>query len=353
MGNTDKDGLQSDLLFNAVDQVLVKGDLDKGAKIGFYSAKTATILVSGNQFATSDTSPATTYKNVEGAFINNNDNSLVSAPSSIDATIIWSGAVVKETSGSTGTGAFVKYYDSLNAALDGVTSGNTLEILKSHALTAAGTLAAGKTCYIRNVVNPINDTENPFIDDDGNIAYASGKEPVVYFSKNVSDTITDYRLTINGTVSLEGVKFSGHSWTGTETDESAPRNRATSGILVSATGIMTIKDGSAGELPDGTARDACATEITDFVNTTPGDSNYVGGGFLMINGEVTMEGGTVSGCNATSNNWKGGGSVAKISGTSDAALAKFYLKGRNYYKQCNNCIRIFGMLFFAGSIRAF
>ncbi len=316
----------ADVAVYSTNYSLSVGNMLKDAHVGVQHY-TADMNAAGKQFATTINASAAVEENLAGAFFNDVDKTLVSIPGENNAAI-WGSAVVKETSGSSGTGAFVKYYDSLNAALDGVTDGNTLEILKDHTLTAAGTLAAGKTCYIRNVVNPINDTENPFIDDQGNIAYSTGKEPVVYFSNNDGTNITDYRLTINGIAVVEGVKFSGQSWTGTATDAGAARNRSTSGILVSATGNMTIKNGSdGGVLPDGTARDACATEITNFVNTTAGTSNYEGGAFLMINGEVTMEGGTISGCNATSSGWKGGGSVAKISGTSDAALAKFTLKG--------------------------
>ena len=341
----------ADVAIYSSNQVVQVGNLGKGAHVGVQHY-TADMNAAGKQFATTINASAAAESNLAGAFFNDVDNSLVSIPGDANAAI-WGSAVVKETAGSTGTGAFVKYYESLNAALAGVTSGNTLEILKTHTLTADATLAADTVCYIRNIVNPINDTENPFIDDDGNINYSQDSEPVVYFSRNDGTNINDYRLTINGTATIEGIKFSGYSWTGSTSDAVSVRSRATSGMYVSATGNLTIKDGSAGEFPDGSERSACATEITNFVNTTTGTSNYLGGGFLMVNGLVTMEGGTISGCNASSNGWKGGGSVAKISGTSDTDIAKFYLKGGTITNNAKTAYGYSGCCFSQGQYALF
>ena len=332
-GNKDGAGNIRDIVPNSNTNVKVY-DLGKGAKMGYYSSNSNYIDVT-KQFSVAASGNALTTQNVSGSFINNKTAGLVSIPGTGNA-IVWGYAVVKETTGSTGTGDFVKYYDSLNNALTNVTSGNTLEILKTHTLTGNATLAAGKTCYIRNVVNPANDTENPFktTDASGRLVYEASNEPIVYFAKSG----TAYRLTISGTCKVEGVKFSGLSWTGVSGVAPVANNRGSSGFLISAGASLSIDNGQAGTLPDSTAdnpnvRTACETTMSDFVNSS--SALATAGGLFYLSGSVELKAGTISGCktSSTTAGWYSGGAVAYIPAGGTFSMTGGTVSGNGVYQR--------------------
>ena len=316
---------------NTIIKVPTATGLGSGAKVGVYGSTDA-LNTAGNQFATADGGDASTIANLAGAFVNDKDKTLLSAPGTGTA-INWGAGIVKETVGSDGTGAFVAYYDSLNEAAAHVTAGNSLEIMKTHALKAtltdgsSGNVSFAASCTVRNILNPGDTSENPFVDADGNPAYTDAAEPVVYFG-NANTAAGSMQLIVPAgvTVDLKGVKFSGYYYDGTNA-AAASTTRAQAGISVAATGTLTIDDGTAGTLPGGAERGACATVIENFYNTSTAAATC--GGALYIKGEATMTSGTLSGNRANGNGWLTGGAAVCVYG----ADAKFTMDGGTIEKQ--------------------
>ncbi len=299
--------------YDATTAVQVTGSLTS-PKIG-YRTTNAAMDGEGEQFAIASTTPATNTTGIAGAFINDIDSSLVSIPNSTTNAITWGKAVVKEvTSDATGN-TFVAYYDSLNAAITSATSGNVLEIMRTHALTGNAT-TTNKTLTIRNIVSPAKASEDPTQNGSVNV----NGQPVVYFANSVYDstatttTITPYRLTIGdgttGTVNLTGVSFSGQSFGGQDGVTVADYNsRTNSGMYVQTSANLNISDYTVDDEVQ------TATTISKFYNVAADDANS--GGFLYVSGTVTMSGGTISNCQgliagSDSNNFTGGGAVAYV-----------------------------------------
>ncbi len=268
--------------------------LERGAKIGIYSTNYYT---TGAIFAKTAAASASTVSGL-GAFFNDRNASLVGVAGT-GSTVVWTEAVVKETT----TAGEVKYYGSLDEAITGATDGSTLEILRSHALTGDATTGT-KNLTIQNIVTPATKAEDPL--ENGSANDENG-EPIVYFT---TGTATDGRITIGSgteaTVTIKGVHFSGKYLDGTTV---GARSRTTSGIEVSANATLNISDGdTAGTYIDGSAHAPASTVIEDFVNTST--TNAAAGGFALVNGILTIDSGTITGCKCAGASWKGGGAVA-------------------------------------------
>ena len=278
-GNTGSGGIKADVWVNSTANIKVS-DLGQNAKIGVYTKNTGMDGAS-EQFATGSKN-ACTIANLGGSFVNDLDTSLISGIKDTTTTaIIWTKAVCKIA-----RGAYVLYYESLDKAIAGAQTGETIEILKSHSV-AASMDTTGKNLTIKNVTNPKNDSEDPT--ENG----STDAKPVVTFG-------AAGRLLVNSTIVLQGVIFNG-----------ASTNRTVSGILVSATYSLTVNDGVAGTHADGTALAKTDTVLKNFVNTSTTDAS--GGGLFWVGGTLTVNGGTITGCKAAASSWAGGGGVALVS----------------------------------------
>ncbi len=349
----------ADIYVNAANMVNVAGNFEKGAKVGIYTTNAA-MDGAGENFAVSSTGgDASTIENLPGTFFSNRDASLLSVAGD-GVNVKWAAAIVKETVGSDGTGAFVAYYDSLNEAAAHVTAGNSLEIMKTHALKttlsdgSSGNVSFAASCTVRNILNPTSAAENPFVDADGNPSYSDAAEPVVYFG-NANTAAGSMQLIVPAgvTVDLKGVKFSGYYYDGTNA-AAASTTRAQAGISVAASGTLTIADmptlageeSKAGVLPDGSERGACATVIENFYNTSTDAATC--GGALRIEGNATMSSGTLSGNKANGSGWISGGAAMCVYGEN----GNFTMDGGTIEKQTvangavgDNTISVFAATF--------
>ncbi len=262
------------------------GELAQGAKVGFYNE--GTLCDGGVQFAVADSGDASTTKFLSNTF-SNDKNQQYAATAGDGAVIKWTEPVCKILR----EGEAV-YYESLTKAIEGALTGETIEILKSHTVTAVMD-TKDKDLTIQNVNNPLNDAEDP------NKNGSDDATPVVTFGAAA-------KIAVNSNVSLVGVVFDG---TGTNT-------RVIPGATVAAGYTLNISDGVAGTIA------ATSTVIKDFYNNNTGGNTTTGGGFVAVYGIVNMDGGTISGCKAYSYQFsKGGGSVASLL----SANAQFNLSG--------------------------
>ena len=276
-------------------QITVGEDgLNADAQIGINAVNNCN---AGNIFARTATAKSTDCENLS-TFVNDQDSSMVGTAGT-DNAVMWTNAVVKETT----TANAVKYYKSLDKAITEATDGSTLEILRSHALTGDATTGT-KNLTIQNIVTPANNAEDP--KKNGSTNDDNG-EPIVYFT---TGTATDGRITIGSgtatTVTIKGVHFSGKYLDGTTV---GARSRSASGMAVSANATLNIADGdTTGTYMDGSAHAPAPTIVEDFVNTST--TNAAAGGFALVNGTLTIESGTITGCKCAGYFWKGGGAVA-------------------------------------------
>lgn len=145
-------------------------------------------------------------------------------------------------------GSTVTYYDTLNEAISGATTGSTIEVFKATTNTGAATAGKNLTIKCTSSAAKVNFTSTGFIQ----VSSASN-------------------------LTLEGVIFDG-------------QNRSTTSyscLMLMGTGTVTIKNSS-----------TVATQISNF--NTAGASTNIAGGFATVysTSKLVMQGGTISNCSS-------------------------------------------------------
>ena len=261
---------------------LIVSDLEEGAKIGYYNS--GNLGNAGYQFATGSKN-AKDITNLTASFVNDR-NATLKALSGGGTKIVWGIPACKLV-----TADNESHYATLDAAITDATADATderIEIYRSHTMTGTADTAS-KNLTIMNIINPANDDENPTLNG------SDDEKPVVHFS----DGTTKGRILVNSDIILNGVIFDGAKSDGTSV------SRTNSGFLINAGYSLEINDGVAGEL------DATETVIKNFYNTSTSSATS-GGGFAFVYGTLTLNSGTITGCNALASQWSGGGAVAVV-----------------------------------------